>query len=63
EYDWVHHFDGWHPIDLRLLGAPSWYDVSFKAVSSGGDGNWIPGIPVPVIEARSVLRPTPVGGP
>jgi len=62
EYDWVHHFDGWHPIDLRPLGAPSWYDISFSAVSGGGDGNWIPGIPVPVIEARSVLRPTPAGG-
>lgn len=57
EYDWVHHFDGWHPIDLRRLGAPQWFDVSTRAVSSGDGQNWIPGIPVPVIEARSVLIP------
>ncbi len=48
--------------DARLIFATSEHPTgrySSRAVSSGDGQNWIPGIPVPVIEARSVLRPTP----
>ena len=63
-YDWVHHFEGWYPIDLRDYGSPTWYYTSY-AVTTIGEGPWCPGhqythtgdaVPVPVIEIQSVLR-------
>ncbi len=71
EWDWVYHgpypqgrphavYEGWHPIDLRPLGAPNWYDESWESASSGDGENWIHGIPVPVIEVRSILVITPM---
>lgn len=64
-YDWVHHFDGWHTIDLREYGGPTWYYTSWAVVTTGA-GAWCaweyadpnPGdtVRVPVIEVQSVLR-------
>ncbi|HEC36221.1 MAG TPA: hypothetical protein ENI39_06780 [Anaerolineae bacterium] len=64
-YDWVHHFEGWHPIDLRDFGSSTWYYTSFAVITTGA-GPWCeweyadpnPGdtVRVPVIEVQSVLR-------
>ncbi|HHS97683.1 MAG TPA: hypothetical protein ENK08_07260 [Chloroflexi bacterium] len=63
-YDWVHHFEGWYPIDLREYGNPTWYYTSYR-VTTIGEGPWCPdhrythtgdAVPVPVIEVQSVLR-------
>lgn len=63
--DWVHHFEGWYPMDLRRFGGATWYHTSW-AVIAVGEGPWCPGgeysggpgsaVPVPVIEVQSVLR-------
>lgn len=65
EYGWIHHFDGWHPIDLRNYDSPTWYYTSWAVITTGR-GNWCafeyadpnPGdtVRVPVIEVQSVLR-------
>jgi hypothetical protein len=66
-YDWVHHFDGWNAIDLRLWGSsPTWYYTSWAVVTTGagpwcefeyGDPNPGTTVRVPVIEFQVVLRP------
>ena len=65
EYGWVHHFEGWHTIDLRDYGSPTWYYTSWAVITTG-EGPWCefeyadpnPGdtVRVPVIEVQSVLR-------
>jgi len=65
EYDWVHHFEGWNPIDLREFGNSTWYHTSWAVITTGS-GPWCaweyadpnPGdtVRVPVIEIQSVLR-------
>lgn len=63
-YDWVEHREGWHPVDLRDYGEPSWY-YSQWAVITTGEGEWCefeyadpdPGdaVRVPVIEIQVPL--------
>ena len=65
EYGWVEQVEGWHPIDLRLHGSPTWYYTSYAVITTGA-GPWCayeyadpnPGdtVRVPVIEVQSVLR-------
>ena len=63
KYDWVKHEEGWYPIDLRPFGNGTWYYTSWQ-VCSGGAGPWCAfeygncgrAVPMPVIEAQSVLR-------
>lgn len=65
-YDWVHHFIGWYPIDLRDYGSPTWFETSYQVTTTGLGGNWCPGhlyadptpgntVRVPVIEVQSVI--------
>ena len=61
EWDWVHHEDGWHTIDLSKLRPGPWYEEWHGAVSFNGTpthDNWVeevPGIPIPIIEVQSVI--------
>jgi hypothetical protein len=63
-YDWVHHEEAWHTIDLRRFGGDNWYFTSWSVVTTGR-GDWCAyeytngggtSVPVPVIEIQSVLR-------
>jgi len=64
-YTWVAHEEGWHPLDLRQFGNPTWYYTSWAVITTG-EGPWCayeyadpnPGdtVRVPVIEVQSVLR-------
>jgi hypothetical protein len=65
-YEWVHHFDGWHAIDLRRWGSsPTWYYTSWAVVTTGagpwcafeyGDPNPGTTVRVPVIEIQVGLE-------
>jgi hypothetical protein len=65
QYEWVHTFVGWYPIDLREFDYPTWYYDSWKVIPQGRGGDWCPGhlyrggvgtaVPVPVIEAQSII--------
>ncbi len=64
-YEWIHHFVGWYPIDLREYGESAWYATSFRVVTEGEGGDWCPGtlytggpgnaVPVPVIESQAII--------
>jgi hypothetical protein len=62
--EWVRHFLGWDPVDLRNYGSPEWYYVSWKVVVNSGRTEWcaagyssemLTAIPIPVIEVQSVI--------
>jgi hypothetical protein len=64
-YEWVYHFDGWHAIDLRGYGSPTWYYTSWAVVTTGagawcafeyGDPNPGTTVRVPVIEIQVGLE-------
>jgi len=64
-YDWVHHSEGWYPIDLREYGSATWYYTSWAVITTGegpwceyeyADPNPSDTVRVPVIEVQSVLR-------
>ena len=63
-YDWVRHFEGWHPIDLRQWGGSEWYYLSYAVVTTGagpwcafeyGDPNPGDTVRIPVFEIQVVL--------
>ncbi len=62
--EWVRHFLGWDPVDLRDYGSPEWYYTSWKVVVNSGRTEWCAAgyssdvriaIPIPVIEVQSII--------
>ncbi len=62
--EWVRHFLGWDPVDLRDYGSEEWYYTSWKVGVNSEKTGWCAAgyssevgtaVPIPVIEVQAVI--------